>query len=256
MITDANNPQVDQIEMLIRRMLRSINTAIPGIIVSFNAETQTAKIQPAIKSLKRQSDDSIKPASMPELLEVPVVFLRGLGSGFSVTVPIKAGDECLVVFSQRSIDNWWTSGKESEPVEPVVPRTHDLSDGIAIVGLTSKPNAIADFQTDCIEIRNSDRSTRVSVYDDRVEVDKGGTLFKVSDSEIEMDATTVKINGNLELTGDMQQTGDLERTGDSVTTGNVENTGTLKNNAVGVGSVHTHNIITPVPGSPTTPPMA
>lgn len=60
-------------------------------------------------------------------MNVPVVFPSN--SEYAVTFPLEKGDECLVLFSDLSIDNFWQKGNVQNPIED---RRHDLSDGIAI----------------------------------------------------------------------------------------------------------------------------
>jgi hypothetical protein len=65
----------------------------------------------------------------PLLLDIPFLVLGG--GGARITFPISAGDECLVLFNDRSIDNY-IAGAKSGPVSS--PRLHSFSDGIALVG--------------------------------------------------------------------------------------------------------------------------
>lgn len=88
--------------------LTQVWTALPGIIQKFDAGALTCEVQPAIKGRITQEDGSIQLVNMPLLLDCPVVFPHG--GGCSLTFPIKAGDECLVVFASRGIDYWWQLG--------------------------------------------------------------------------------------------------------------------------------------------------
>lgn len=65
----------------------------------------------------------------PLLVDCPVVILGG--GGCSVTFPIAAGDECLIIFNDRDMDNW-IEGATSGPV--ATNRLHSFSDAIALVG--------------------------------------------------------------------------------------------------------------------------
>ena len=56
-----------------------------------------------------------------------------------LTFPVKPGDECLLVFNERCIDGWWQSGGSSEPLDY---RQHDLSDAVAIMGISSLPQVV------------------------------------------------------------------------------------------------------------------
>ncbi len=104
-----------------------IKCAIPAIIQSYDSGTNTVEAQPAIRERLVEEDGSIRYLSLPLLINVPVAFPSS-GSA-SITFPIKKGDECLIIFSDLAIDNFWTSGSVQNPVEV---RRHDLSDGIAI----------------------------------------------------------------------------------------------------------------------------
>lgn len=68
----------------------------------------------------------------PILLDCPAVFLGGGES--ELTFPVQAGDECIILFNDRDIDNWF-AGKPASPLASS--RLHSISDGIAIVGLRS-----------------------------------------------------------------------------------------------------------------------
>ncbi|HVT06739.1 MAG TPA: Gp138 family membrane-puncturing spike protein [Polyangia bacterium] len=85
---------------------------------------------------------------------MPVYFPAG--GGFVLTLPVAQGDECLVVFSERAIDNWFAHGGIQGPSEF---RLHDYSDGFAFVGFASKPNAIPVVATDAVELRTRDGTT-------------------------------------------------------------------------------------------------
>lgn len=138
----------------IGQAVRSINTCLPGIIRSFDVKTQTATVQPAIRRIFSEKGS----VDLPQLLDVPVYFPAG--GGFAVTFPVSKNDECVLVFSQRAIDNWFENGGVQEPSEL---RTHDLSDALAFVGFSSKPRKIQDVAEDAIEIRSRDGSTRLSL---------------------------------------------------------------------------------------------
>jgi len=162
--------------------------AIPGIIQEFNTENQTATVQPTIKE---QINGSW--IQLPLLLDVPVQFPRA--GGYSVTFPVKRGDECIVIFNDMCIDSWWQSGDVQTQLEK---RRHDLSDAVAILGITSVPKAIRDFSTESMQIRN----------------DTADTVINIKDGEITIKAGTVNIGSkNFNITGEMDLTGDLHLTG-------------------------------------------
>jgi len=77
------------------------------------------------------------------LTRVPVQVAGG--GSFALSFPIKQGDECLLIFGDRSIDNWFIKGGDQDPVDL---RRHALSDAVAIVGIRSKPSKLADYDGD------------------------------------------------------------------------------------------------------------
>lgn len=135
------------IEAALREAIRAaqvkINTLEPGVIQSFDAATQRAKIQLGIK--RKLAGDSL---DIPLLLDVPIYYPRA--GGFAFTFPVKAGDECLVLFGTRNMDNWLESGAQSEVADA---RLHAFSDAVAIVGGFSSPAAMADYHDDRVALR-------------------------------------------------------------------------------------------------------
>lgn len=158
----------DRIENVIKNSLvnfsNNLHTAIPGTITQFNAETQLATIQPAIKTLLINSEE----IDMPMLSNVPICFIRG--GGFSFTQPVQSGDECLIIFCEKSIDRWKKDGAGFIANDS---RKHSLSDAVACVFASSTPNAIPNFHTGGLEIKKDDDSVSIKLDDD-------GTLRTVS----------------------------------------------------------------------------
>ena len=153
----------------------SLYTALPGRVVAFDAETQTATIQPLYKA----KFNGVATA-MPELLEVPVVFPRG--GGYAITFPIKPGDGVQLMFQSRNSDLWYNEGGEQEAFSA---RMHDLSDAVAIPGLEPSPRALEDVQDDRFEIRAEDPETRIEFLEgpDRIRVVSGRCRFVLRKDE-------------------------------------------------------------------------
>jgi len=111
-------------------------TALPGIVKSVNAAKMTISVQPTINARLQATDGTFTTIQMPVLLDCPVLWQGG--GGVTAVFPIAAGDECLVVFSSRCIDNWWALGGVQDPPEF---RMHNLSDGFALVGVRNATRA-------------------------------------------------------------------------------------------------------------------
>lgn len=137
-------------------------TALPGIVTAFDPDAMTVSVQPAVQGSVRDENGNSKNVQMPLLVDVPVVFM--CGGGFSLTYPIRVGDEVLVVFASRCIDAWWQGGQSAPPPDS---RMHDLSDGFAIVGPRSqatKLNPAVDVEN--VQLRTDDGQATLTMKPD------------------------------------------------------------------------------------------
>lgn len=198
-------------DALSMEIMKRINCARPGKIISFNAANATASVQ-----IAQQKVTSVSPtgqrtlASYPPLQDVPV-FVLGGGNCVS-TFPIATGDECILVFSDRELDNWLQQGGISSA--PSTPRLHDFSDAFCLVGVRSFPSALGSYSTSSAQLRSVDGATRVDL--------NAGTQIVtiVAPGGITLDAPIVTITGvlNTENTGSvadgMTITGTIKATGD------------------------------------------
>lgn len=190
-----------------------LQTCMPGIIKEVDLERMTVTVQPAIQAHARQADGGLELLDFPLLRDVPLHFPSG--GGCTLTFPVKAGDECLLVFSSRCIDLWWQNGGVQAPFEV---RRHDLSDAFALVGVRSQPRVISGISADSVQLRSDDGASSITLNPDA--------------QEITLQATTIKVVGSLEVQG------------------NASIQGTLTNNDVPVGSTHTHPVGSPNTGVP------
>lgn len=126
-----------------------LNTFIPARIVSYDNKTQTVTVRPVMYE-SHKDGVSTKFADIPS---VPVVFPSA--GGGSLTFPIKVGDDCVVLFSQRDFSGWWVTDKV--PSQSPTQRYHNYNDAIAIVGLTSRSNSL-QASTDNVELTFEDSS--------------------------------------------------------------------------------------------------
>ena len=112
------------LEAFRKELFASLHVAMPGRVISYDASTGTATIQPAIR--KRDLNGNLVTA--PMLTGVPV-FLP------TAEFTPQAGDQCMVIFADCCIDGWFDTGSA---VVPPSKRTHDLADGFALVGFRTR----------------------------------------------------------------------------------------------------------------------
>ena len=126
-LSDLYGNDLTEREKLRSDVMFNLRCCIPCIVQSYDPEKGTVECQPAIREKIINQNEEIEYQNLPLLLDVPVVFPST--DSWSVSFPLKIGDECLVFFSDLSIDNFWEKGNVQNPIED---RRHDLSDGFAI----------------------------------------------------------------------------------------------------------------------------
>lgn len=128
----------------------NINCVQIGQIEKVN-DNQTVEIQIQVKRVLANGDTK----NYPLLVDCPYFVLSG--GGAYIDMPIKKGDYCLILFNDRNIDNWWSTENVKEPTDR---RKHNLSDGIALIGINSDVNPL-ELGGDAIGIRAKDKKIRL-----------------------------------------------------------------------------------------------
>lgn len=173
--------------------------AMPGIIQSFDSEAQTVVVQISIMRIVDGKDE-------PYTLCVDVPILLPTVQGFHLTMPIKAKDECLLIFADRCIDGWFDAGDVQRQVEH---RVHHISDAFAMIGVNSSPNTIPSYDTDSMVIRNTANSQKITLkpsgdidIDTTANVNVTCTQATVkASSSVTLDTPSTVVTGKLAVTG-------------------------------------------------------
>lgn len=184
------------IKLAVWNILSGVHTALPGRVESYDHTGPSIEAKPLIKKLYR---DGVE-LSLPVIVSVPVVFMRT--ARFKFTFPLEQGDGVLLIFAERSIDNWLSRGEE---VAPQVSRKFDLSDAIAIPGLWGLEKGLAIEDPDNFELALDDVNMHTDGMDfeitnGQVTISTDGANFEITNGQatIQSDNGTVDINnGNL-----------------------------------------------------------
>lgn len=203
------NDPIEGLSVALNGWQSKIQTAIPGIIQSFNTDnpdSMTCTVQPAINGQVRDETGALTGVELPLLVDCPVQFPAG--GGCTLTFPVKAGDECLVVFSSRCIDAWWQSG--GVQVQPEL-RMHDLSDGFVLLGFRSQPRVIGNISTTAAQLRTDDGAAFVEVNSTThaINATTSGAATVSAQGGITLTAPLVTINGDVQVNGKVSTTGDV-----------------------------------------------
>jgi len=133
----------DVIGAKVEQGIRSQWGEIPGEIVAFNSQNQTATIRPLYKPKFNG-----EPVAMPDLLEVPVRFQRA--GGGAITMPVKAGDKVTLRPQMRNTESYHSNGDGA----PADNRAFNLSDMEAhLAGGESLSDPIPNFDSANMHIR-------------------------------------------------------------------------------------------------------
>lgn len=217
---------------LVQKVFSTLKVAMPGVIESFDPDSVTASIRPAIKGYDGGTEDDGW-IELPLLVDIPVIFPRG--GGCTLTFPVKEGDECLLIFADRCIDFWWQNGGVQKPVDL---RMHDLSDAFAIVGPQSQTHKISSISTSAAQLRTDDGSAyfELNPTTKKIKIVAPGGL-EVITPEADFSAK-VTVHGLLTWMGGM--VGSVVSGVASTITGAVEFIGSVKANGKVIDDTHTH----------------
>ncbi|MGI8773189.1 MAG: Gp138 family membrane-puncturing spike protein [Acidobacteriaceae bacterium] len=186
---------------------RHVRVALPGIVQSFDAAKQTVTVRLAVREVMLTTQetpylpDSLTHVEMPLLEEVPIFLPRA--GGFTLTMPIAAGDECEIVFSDMDFQAWWQSGGVQNQIAN---RRHDLSDAIAHFGPWSQPRVLGNYSTASAQLRSDDGTVAVDVAANAVTVTAPTVTVNASQNAtvnaqqtVTVEGRTVNVNGQSQV---------------------------------------------------------
>jgi len=209
-------PEAEKKETLYTAILKGVRnglietrTSFPAVIDTFDSETQTASVQPLIKATVRNGDV----VSLPVLVDVPILFPRA--GGFSVTFPVKAGDELLVTCCDRDFSVWMQQGGQQKPDSTEI---HTLSSAVGVLGLYNQMNVLSDFSTSGMVLRSDDDATKITIENGKITVDA---------AQLEVNAPTTTLNATAFTVNAAATTwvGDIDHTGTHTNAGAIISNG-------------------------------
>ena len=230
----VNRAESAQWRTIIKSALADARGGTPAFLTKdLDIGTQTVTVQVAIQEWVR-TQTGPQWWDIPPIILVPIVVPRG--GGYSVTLPLKKGDEGLVVFCDTCFDLWWHRGQTNAPTadntlttakavgvvaqasgsqRQLEIRRHYIHDCMFIPGAWSQVRKLTNYSTTSLQIRSDD----------------GDTIIDVAEAGVTITAAKVVINttGDTDITaaGDVK----LTATGDADVTAsgaiNIEATGVV-----------------------------
>jgi len=223
----------------------------PARIKAYDPTNQTATVIICAERIYSNSfvDDEV--VARKEIYGVPVH--TPSGGGWAITMPITAGDTCLLFFSQVGYDHWLyndadVAGTLASLPKPWLKRQFSEDDGIALVGVNTLPRAISGVSGTASQWRDESGNQKVSLNSNGT-IDIGASSTEGGVATL----TTITVTGSK-----LVVIGDLEVDGNITCTGTVDSGGEVTANSETLPvalSAHTHpyvNVSTPATTSPPT----
>ena len=167
------DPQLpDVLDMLKQNVFRDLNCHAIATVKEFNIKSIGSSFRAMVTAQinyhktyfsKDTGTGQYTPKLFPYPLLVDCPAIIFSGGRASLQLPISVGDQCLILFNDRDIDNW-NKGAINSGVN--TPRMHSLSDGIALVGLNILPDS--DYDSDRAVLKNGD--AMVALGEDLIEI--------------------------------------------------------------------------------------
>ena len=186
-----------------KQLKTELNCHHVGTIETFNSVTQTAQATinytKTFNQLNGTGTPTIITQNYPIVVGCPVVCLGG-GTG-ALTFPISPGDECLILFNDRDMSNWYGGSSSSAPATG---RLHSFSDAIIIVGIRSLAHSLIDYDTSAVSLQNGLNSVKISPTTVVATVGTGNTITLESTKAVVALSTGVTLE--LDATGKLKIT--------------------------------------------------
>lgn len=155
--------------------------AMPAEVIKYDHKKQAVDVRPFFQ---RKGADG-KSSEAPIIYNVPVAFPRA-GDAF-ISMPIEKGNSIMLIFADRSMDKWLSSGAHGDPEDT---RAHHISDAIALPGLYPFSNTAPVHNANDVIIKNKNLEIRIKKNGHLQILNSKHELIKVIDEWM-----TADING-------------------------------------------------------------
>jgi hypothetical protein len=172
---------------------------LPARIVEYFPDNQTATIQICAERIVSDANSSSDLVIREPLEGVPVH--TPSGGGWAMTMPIKAGDTCILFFSQVGYDHWLYDDRDEAGTLAKLPqewlrRSFSEDDGYALVGLNTLPRAIKSYSANDSQWRNEDASQIIDLREDLSIVITSPTSVTINAPSVTVNAPSVVVNSD------------------------------------------------------------
>lgn len=122
---------VEALTIWLSSKLEDVHTAIPGKIVKYDEDSETAEVLPLLSKITIKNVE----VSLPVIPGVPVIFPSG--KSFKLSWEVQKGDGVLLIFSEAALGAWVNSDGTKQ-ISPEGKHRFSETDAMAILGLSPK----------------------------------------------------------------------------------------------------------------------
>lgn len=170
---------VEAIQDMIDATVETIHTCLPGYVQRYDYQTCKAEVLLSTRPLWRDSDMNEfdqKNNFQTILSGVPVIWPRT--QAFMLHAPLNKNDPVLVLFCERSIDDWVANAKLGKVIQPKLRRKYSLSDAVCIPGLFPFSSAPLADSNDEVQIWYNNSVIRMQ-SDGTVDINNGNLVVEL-----------------------------------------------------------------------------
>lgn len=165
------------VNVLQEKLLANIECAIPGIVESYDRNTNRAVIKPAITGVASQGQK----VSKEPVINIPVFCMSG--GGIIMSFPIREGDKGWLIANDRNISIFKQNLEESAPNDF---RKHTFLDAFFL------PDKIND-----INFNQEDDGAFI------IQTVSGNTKISLKEGVINVNSSVINLNGNTVIDGSL-----------------------------------------------------
>ena len=160
------------ITQVLRDWSKDLHTAIPGIVDTYDASSRRARIRPALRMVMSGEVIGEDGAELERALAVNVPVLFPAGGGYTMLLPLRAGDRGMMIFSERGLTEFKRTGELSTPD---IARFFDQSDAVFIPADFGHPAATpASTSGLCLQTHNGESA--IILESDTITLKTSGTV--------------------------------------------------------------------------------
>lgn len=172
------------IKFVLTKFLQGIDDMLPAKVIAYDRTTNRARVQPLISIVTTLNTQ----LSRAQIASIPVLQLGG--GGFVLSFPINTGDIGWIKANDRDISLFLQSMTETQPNTQ---RKHSFEDAIFIPDTMFSNVSIAEGDEDKVCLQSLDASTKITL---------GSNI-------VEIEATMIKLTGDITSSGNLTVDGDI-----------------------------------------------